>query len=95
MTIENWPEIKGLSYDARQIFYHPGKTYNLIQCVEGFPTGSKRSRQMSTTKTICKGSCWQRRCCDVLDVEVENVFRHILLYLGPETTSFTASVKKN
>ena len=46
MTIENWPDLKRLSYDARYICHHPGKTYNLIQCVEEFPTGGKRSRQM-------------------------------------------------
>ena len=31
----------------------------------------------------------------VLDDEVKNVFRHIFLHLGPETTSSTASMKKD
>ena len=52
----NWPDAKRLSYDAMYIFHHPGKTYNLIQCVEGFSAGSKGSRQMSKTETTCKGS---------------------------------------
>ena len=56
MTIENWLDIKGLSYDARYIYHLLGKTYNLIQCVEEFQTGSKMSRQMWKTETICKGS---------------------------------------
>ena len=56
MRIVNWPDVKVQSYDARYIYHRPGKTCNLIQCVEGFPTGSKRSKLMSKTETICKGS---------------------------------------
>ena len=56
MMIENWQVAKGLNYDARYICHHQGKTYNLIQCFEEFPTGSKRSRLMLKTETICKGS---------------------------------------
>ena len=56
MTIENWLNVKGLSYDARYIYHLLGTIYNLIQCVEDFPTGSKNTRQMLKTETICKGS---------------------------------------
>ena len=56
MMIENWQDVKGLSYDARYICRLLGKTYSLIQCVEEFPTGSKKSRQMLKTEIICKGS---------------------------------------
>ena len=44
-----------IGHDQRQTFFPlAGKTYNLIQCVEEFPTGSKMSRQMLKTETICK-----------------------------------------
>ena len=56
MRIVNWPDVKVQSYDARYIYHRRGKTCNLIQCVEGFPTGSKRSKLMSKTEIICKGS---------------------------------------
>ena len=36
MAIENWRGAKELSYDARYICYHLGKTYNLKECVEEF-----------------------------------------------------------
>ena len=49
MKIENWPDVKVLSY-VRYIYC------NLIQCVERFPTGSKKSKKMSKTEAICKGS---------------------------------------
>ena len=56
MMIENWLDVKELSYEAKYIYHLLGNTYNLIQCVEEFPTGSKKSRQMLKTETICKGS---------------------------------------
>ena len=56
MMIENWLDVKGLSYDARYIYNLLGKTYNLIQCCAEFPAGSKKSRQMLKTETIWKGS---------------------------------------
>ena len=56
MTIENWLNVKGPRYDARYIYHLLGKTYNLIQSADEFPTGSKKSRQMLKTENICKGS---------------------------------------
>jgi len=73
VKIENWPDVKARSYDARYIYYHSGKTYNLMQ------RGSKRSSRCRREKPLAKVLFSSKSVIKVLGGEVENVFLDILL----------------